>query len=79
MCLLGAVALTQSLEHCHPASRAWTSAMSRQALDEALPLEVLIGAPVIHVALCILELLLHLCFEPSQLSFLQYALLPVSA
>ncbi len=41
-----------------------------QALDEALPLEILICAPVIYIALSVLKLFLHLCFKSSQLSFL---------
>ena len=52
---------------------------SGEGLDEALALEILICAPVIHIALCILELLLHLCLESSQLSFLHQMSIPVTS
>ena len=47
-----------------------------QALDEALPLEILVCAPVVDIALSVLKLLLHLCLEPSQLSFLHKQQVP---
>lgn len=55
---------------CHVCIAAAFKCSLHRRSDEALALEILICAPVEDVALCILELLLHLCLEAAQLPLL---------
>ncbi len=56
--------------HCMQAGHA--TLKSRAKLDEALALEVFIGALVVDIALGILVLLLSLCLEAAHLTLLQH-------
>ena len=55
---------------CHVCKAAASKCNLQWRSDEALALEILICAPVEDIALCILELLLHLCLEAAQLPLL---------